>query len=454
MLGEPSTSQHLSETIAMASMRKKPSYLDVSAVHEALEEPPRKKARNVTTCKLLESKRAKQDHENELAEVAIVCEPEHSSLMMGGLHPRGSLYERPVNIDIAKAQHAEFRNLLRTHGVRVLTVREILAYNVETNIGARVDLENLALSTLKYGMAAGHQVIENMGVSQLVDTIMIQPTVHITPSYRDTGLSATYTFEPLSNLVYTRDQQITTCKGIVMGRLRSQQRQREVQVMHFCIEKLGVKVVGQIQEPGFLEGGDFFPLGQDLALLGVGLRSNPAAARQLMDQDLLGSKRFAVVRDEFDRNQDRMHLDCVFSVVSDTCCIMLEDIMGEASPLRRLVDEYVRDPETGKYSLKRQGLELASFVREEGYNIIPIKAEHQLAYACNVLNLGGSRIISVHASSARQMVRSPHFKGDVCVIDFSSITSMYGSVHCASQIIKRVPSALVPVGDDEKQNGV
>ncbi|KAF5833023.1 hypothetical protein DUNSADRAFT_10768 [Dunaliella salina] len=293
-----------------------------------------------------------------------------------------------------------------------------------------------------------------MGVSQLVDTIMIQPTVHITPSYRDTGLSATYTFEPLSNLVYTRDQQITTCKGIVMGRLRSQQRQREVQVMHFCIEKLGVKVVGQIQEPGFLEGGDFFPLGQDLALLGVGLRSNPAAARQLMDQDLLGSKRFAVVRDEFDRNQDRMHLDCVFSVVSDTCCIMLEDIMGEASPLRRLVDEYVRDPETGKYSLKRQGLELASFVREEGYNIIPIKAEHQLAYACNVLNLGGSRIISVHASSARQMVRSPHFKGDVCVIDFSSITSMYGSVHCASQIIKRVPSALVPVGDDEKQNGV
>jgi len=35
-----------------------------------------------------------------------------------------------VNIDIAKAQHAEFRALLRAHGVRVLTVREILAYNV------------------------------------------------------------------------------------------------------------------------------------------------------------------------------------------------------------------------------------------------------------------------------------------------------------------------------------
>lgn len=51
--------------------------------------------------------------------------------------------------------------------------------------------------------------------------------------------------------------------------------------------------------------------------------------------------------------QDRMHLDCVFSVVSNDCCIMLEDIMGEASSMRRLVDEYVRDPATGKYSIKR-----------------------------------------------------------------------------------------------------
>jgi arginine deiminase len=29
----------------------------------------------------------------------------------------------------------------------------------------------------------------------------------------------------------------------------------------------------------------------------------------------------------------------------------------------------------------------------EGYSIIPIKGQHQLEYACNVLNLGGSRII-------------------------------------------------------------
>jgi hypothetical protein len=196
-------------------------------------------------------------------------------------------------------------------------------------------------------------------------------------------LTASYTFEPLSNLVYTRDQQITTCKGIVMGRLRSQQRQKEVELMHYCFRKLGecwscghrhcsrlplqgrgtlhtfcdsaelksrlssqrsscdsfwrkvqlctgsglcqmsgelhpalpaallafccsgLPIAGHIHEPGFLEGGDFFPMGQDLALVGVGLRSNVEACQQLMDRDLLGTRRLGVVRDDFDRHQVR-----------------------------------------------------------------------------------------------------------------------------------------------------
>lgn len=253
-----------------------------------------------------------------------------------------------------------------------MTVKEILAYNVEENISYRVDLEDLAFSALRYEMDKSHkvedlaeedrkyvsdaykrEVVEHMSVQQLVDTILINPTVTLTPSLRDTGLTASYTFHPLSNLVYTRDQQITTCKGLVMGRLRSQQRQCEVQVMEFCFNKLGLPVIGRITAEGFLEGGDFFPCGQDLAMLGIGLRSNMAACQQLMDKDLLGTRRFAVVRDDFDKNQDRMHLDCVFSIIGDKCCIMLEDIIGPDSPTRRLVDEYVRDPTDGKYRLAR-----------------------------------------------------------------------------------------------------
>ena len=41
--------------------------------------------------------------------------------------------------------------------------------------------------------------------------------------------------------------------------------------------------------------------------------------------------------------QDRMHLDCVFSILGDRCCLMLEEMIGEESKTARYVDEYTRD---------------------------------------------------------------------------------------------------------------
>jgi len=38
----------------------------------------------------------------------------------------------------------------------------------------------------------------------------------------------------------------------------------------------------------------------DIALLGIGLRSNLEAAKYLMDNDLLGTSRFAIVEDTND----------------------------------------------------------------------------------------------------------------------------------------------------------
>ena len=60
-------------------------------------------------------------------------------------------------------------------------------------------------------------------------------------------------------------------------------------------------------------------------------------------------------------------------------------------------------------------------------------------YGCNILNLGNSRIISVHPETARQIVRFPGFSGDVQTIAFDAITSMYGACHCSSAVVRRIP---------------
>lgn len=437
----------------LSEMRERSSsYYDVLAVEGGQTLPAEIQRRNVSQA----DKTAYQMHENDPAEVVLVCEPEGASLMMGGLHPRASLYDRPVNLDISKRQHKRFREVLRSHGLKVLTVREVLAFGAEEHVGARISLEDLAMMALNYRIAEGFQleelskceqyylsdeykrrVLEGMSVYQLIEVVLVNPTVWLAPSDRDTGLTSTYEFQPLSNLVYMRDQQITTAKGIVMGKLRSSQRHLEVDLMKFCIRKLGFPVIGEISEPGFLEGGDFFPAGRDLCFIGVGLRSNEEACKQLMDNDWLGTKRVAIVFDKFEKHQDRMHLDCVFNIVGNKCCILLEELIGDDAPTKRLVDEYTRNSVAGNYQLTRQGIEFNQFLKEEGYKIIPITAEDQLQYACNVLNLGNGKLISVHTKSARQLIRFPHFSGTVQVVDFSSITSMYGAVHCCTQVLRR-----------------
>lgn len=418
-----------------------------------------------------------QCHENDSASLVIVCAPSVLSKMMGSLHPVGALYEKPVNIRHARDAHTEFVSMLRRKGTTVLDVRTILTDRVDWSVGDRIALEKLAFSCLKYvyvqqekencveplpgfledGGNSDHyyvsdtykrHVIEEMGVQQLVDIIFTNPTVVVSPSTRDTGFTASYQFDPLSNIVFVRDQQITTRKGIVMARLRSPQRVREMDIMEFCFKKLGLNVIGRIPEPGFLEGGDFFPAGEGLSLIGIGPRSDWNAVRYLLEKNLLGTETVAVVKDLFEQRQERMHLDTVFNILSDDCCLMMEEMIGEESPTRRLVDEYVHAPPPeseaygaedrfGDYILYRQDVEFSAFMRERGYEIISVSGEEQLRYGCNVLNLGNGNIISIEKTTARRIACSPHFKGSVEFLDFSAVTSMYGGVHCASQVVAR-----------------
>ena len=94
--------------------------------------------------------------------------------------------------------------------------------------------------------------------------------------------------------------------------------------MEVVFRNLGAKIIGRIPEGTFLEGGDFFVAKDDLCMLGIGLRTKIDAAYYLMDKNLLGSRRFAIVIDENDLDQQRMHLDTYFNILNDTYCVVLD----------------------------------------------------------------------------------------------------------------------------------
>lgn len=430
-----------------------------------------------------------QTHENDAASLVVVCAPSALSKMMGSLHPAGALYQKPVNLEHALSDHAEFVTRLRRTGADVRDVRSILTDRVDWCVGDRIALENLAFNCLKYEYLDtgdlgtetlnpplvhtqngqnGHNgqngekngteepdeyyvsdvykraVIEAMGVEQLVDVVFTNPTISVTRSLRDTGFVASYSFSPLSNIVFVRDQQITTRRGIVMARLRSPQRQRETDILEFCFRKLGLDIVGRVPSPGFLEGGDFFPLGEGLCLVGIGPRSDWTAVKYLMERDILGTERVAVVRDDRERRQERMHLDTVFNVVGEKVCVMLDEMMGAGSETRRVVDVYARDWDevrkakaVGGYVLVRKDVEFAGFMREEGFEIIAVGGSEQLKYGCNLLNVGNGNVICTEMRTARQIARCEKFEGRVQYLEFGGVSNMYGGIHCSSQVVVR-----------------
>lgn len=282
------------------------------------------------------------------------------------------------------------------------------------------------------------ECISAMGTHDLIDLILTGPQVLLKPSSINTPLRMKrINTRPLMNLIFTRDQQLVTNKGLVISRMGSPQRLMETKIMEHCFTTLGVNILGKIKEPGLIEGGDFFPGGADICYIGTGLRTNQYAVDTMLKNDWFGTRRVAVVEDKFDLSQQRMHLDTVFNICGDTCVTMLDTIIGDKSKIKRTVTEYTKDEKAGRYYISEKGIEFSEYIQKEGYNIIPVTNEQQEAYGLNYLNLGNGRLISVDESTARTMVSSKYFDGNIHVIDFNGMTAMYGSVHCCSQVLLR-----------------
>lgn len=143
--------------------------------------------------------------------------------------------------------------------------------------------------------------------------------------------------------------------------------------------------------------------------------------------------------------------------------VMVESIVGkQADDKSRYVDVWRKCPSTqssmgagsvnengnstkhgvhGQYQLveKESNVEFSAFLTSRGFTIIPVTAEEQLEYGCNVLNLGNGRLVSTETESARRIAMHPAFTGTVEYLNFSAVTAMYGGVHCASQVVQRRP---------------
>lgn len=376
---------------------------------------------------------------------AILVHTPGFELFDGVIHPEAALFEKYFDIDAAADEHREFIEALRTEGIDVYNVKDILRRMDKTT------LCKLAADALKYDATLAQETVDEsererlatlqtMSVNDLIRVIIFRPSIVLRQTEINTHYQATYAHSPLMNLYFLRDQSISTPCGQVMGRMNSVQRHDEVDVIEACYRTLGIPPVYRIKgEDNLLEGGDYMPCGT-FAVIADGLRTNLGAIHEMMQADVLGHDTIVVVRDRW-MDQYQMHLDTYFNVIDRdlvTLCFNRFDATPDDEQ-HLTIEVYARQPGTKTYEPipALTDSSFKTFLTNRGINIIRISEGDADDYANNYLTIDARHIISVAVHSEELEEEFRKYGVKVKHVNLENLMGGYGASHCMTQVVRR-----------------
>ena len=103
------------------------------------------------------------------------------------------------------------------------------------------------------------------------------PEIHFLPANEPTSLDSIYTHDPC----------IVSNKGVIICNMGKKERNQEPKAIKEYFQSIGIPILGQIQCPGKLEGGDVVWIDEKTIAIGEGYRSNQEGIKQL--RTFLGS---------------------------------------------------------------------------------------------------------------------------------------------------------------------
>ncbi len=414
-----------------------------------------------------------QPSESTVANTIIVHISKIESFICS-LHPAASLYEDVTDEDEIRKCFIELSDYLKTKNIKLITIedalllenctedlyklaKESLNYKRETIIEEEIDIENVKRKRRKSSFEEYYlyssdeykeKTLKKFSKKNLMNVILSRPILTLKHTETDTFIESTsVNFNPLGNLIFCRDQQITTKKGVVIGKSRVSQRKYEHIIMKQVFKNLNVDIIGEIKE-GFLEGGDFFVARENLSMLGIGLRTNVQAGNYLMENDLLGTRYMAFIYDENDKDQQRMHLDTYFNILNDNNAVVIDfEEVGkeENKKIDRKVYYFDNDNsakeiksdinvitnKVGEYKLIKIYENFYKFLDDMKFNYIKINHQEQKEYMINFLNIGNNTVISVNKNFENKV---KDLGITVKYFDCQPILNMYGGMHCMTQV--------------------
>jgi arginine deiminase len=288
----------------------------------------------------------------DVTDAALGCNSEVGRLRVVILHRPGPELQRltPRNNDtllfdglpwVARAQqeHDAFADLLRSRGVEVLLLGELLTEALAKSGAARMQGISAAVDSRRLGAPLAQELstyLRTLDAGALARILMAGMTFDELP-FGENELSLVrrmhhggdFVINPLPNLLFTRDSSFWIGPRVAITSLSMHARVRETSLTDLIYAHhprfLGVRRAYESRSAP-IEGGDVLLLAPGVVAVGVGERTTPAGAealaRSLFDDDLAHTVLAVPIAQE----RAQMHLDTVCTMVDKDAVVMYPNI--------------------------------------------------------------------------------------------------------------------------------
>jgi N-dimethylarginine dimethylaminohydrolase len=226
-------------------------------------------------------------------------------------------------------------------------------------------------------------------------------------AYADAGVRCHF-LDPdpaLPYQVFARDSSVATPNGAVVAQPQQWWRRGEYAPVIRFYEGAGIPLRGMITAAA-LEGGDVVIVEPGCVVIGHGeARTQEPAARQLaswFEQDGWEA-RVEPIPERY------VHIDVLLSVLAPKLAAVCVDAVSSA---------------------------LVGWLREKGFEIVPVPVEQAFELGVNAISLGGERVLS--SPTAADLNAALRARGlELLEVDLSSFTLGGGGAHCLAQALRR-----------------
>jgi len=169
--------------------------------------------------------------------------------------------------------------------------------------------------------------------------------------------------------VYAHDASLPTDYGVVLMHPAKTNRIGEAKAHEDFCRSLNIRILGKVENPGSSEAGDIVWVDSQTLLVGNGYRTNASGIAQI--RQLLNPKGVDVISASLPYGP------------GPSACLHLMSLMS------------VLDEETVLVDLPWLSVETVELLRSRGYRFLEIDASERDTLACNVLSLGGKRLLAL-----------------------------------------------------------